>query len=151
MFSTGLSRITFVQEGAATPYSFMAEAFEVIASTTKRQEKASVLIEAFRTILASNPADLIAAVRLTANELSPPHEGLELGLGEATLKDVSASSFCITFRPLDGPPSTVDDAPSLEAPPTAFIRSRDLCCRSAFAGPDSSLGSGGTAAGAGGS
>mmetsp|Transcript_21480 Transcript_21480/g.55091 ORF Transcript_21480/g.55091 Transcript_21480/m.55091 type:complete len:616 (+) Transcript_21480:340-2187(+) len=67
----------------------MAEAFEVIANTTKRQEKASVLIEAFRAILASGqPGDLVAAVRLTANELSAPHEGLELGLGEATLKDV---------------------------------------------------------------
>jgi len=74
--------------GAPTPYSFMAEAFEVIANTTKRQEKACVLIDAFRTILASRSEDLIAAVRLTANELSPPHEGLELGLGEATLKDV---------------------------------------------------------------
>jgi hypothetical protein len=67
----------------------MAQAFEVVANTTKRQEKTSVLIEAFRAILTAGTAeDLIAAVRLTANELSPPHEGLELGLGEATLKDV---------------------------------------------------------------
>lgn len=77
--------------GVPVPYSFMAQAFEVVANTTKRQEKTSVLIEAFRAILTAGTAeDLIAAVRLTANELSPPHEGLELGLGEATLKDVLA-------------------------------------------------------------
>jgi len=108
--------------GAPTPFGFLCEAFEVVANTTKRQEKATVLIDAFRTILATRPEDLIAAVRLTANELSPPHEGLELGLGEATLKDVLADASGKTKAAIDKQYQEVGDLGSLAVEVRSRVR-----------------------------
>ncbi len=71
--------------GQPTPYLYLANVFESIAETTKRLEIAELLTNAFRTVIASNPDDLLAAVYLASNTIAPQHEGVDLGIGDATL------------------------------------------------------------------
>jgi DNA ligase-1 len=71
--------------GEPVPYLFLAEVFESISETTKRIEIAELLTNALRTILASSPDDLLAAVYLASNAIAPQHEGVDLGIGDATL------------------------------------------------------------------
>ena len=73
------------KKGEPVPYLFLAEVFESISETTKRIEIAEMLTNAFRTILASSPDDLLAAVYLASNTIAPQHEGVDLGIGDATL------------------------------------------------------------------
>ena len=73
------------KKGEPTPYLYLANIFESIAETTKRLEIAELLTNAFRTILASRPDDLLAAVYLASNTIAPQHEGIDLGIGDATL------------------------------------------------------------------
>ncbi len=77
------------KEGQPVPYLFLANTFEAIAGTTKRLEIVAMLVGAFRAILASTPGDLLPAVYLCASSVAPAHEGLELGIGEATLFKVT--------------------------------------------------------------
>ena len=79
-----VSKVTW-KLGDATPYLYLANIFESIAETTKRLEIAELLTNAFRTILASKPTDLLAAVYLASNTIHPQHEGIDLGIGDATL------------------------------------------------------------------
>lgn len=44
-----------------------------------------LLVNAFRAIIATSPGDLLPAVYLCTNRVAPAHEGLELGIGDATL------------------------------------------------------------------
>ena len=71
--------------GQPTPYLYLANVFESIAETTKRLEIAELLTNAFRTVIASKPDDLLAAVYLASNTIAPQHEGVDLGIGDATL------------------------------------------------------------------
>ena len=63
--------------------------FENISETTKRLEIAELLTNAFRTILHNaeegSHEDLLAAVYLASNAIAPQHEGVDLGIGDATL------------------------------------------------------------------
>ena len=76
-------------KGAPAPYLFLANVFENISETTKRLEIAEMLTNAFRTILHNaaegSHEDLLAAVYLASNAVAPQHEGVDLGIGDATL------------------------------------------------------------------
>ena len=76
-------------KGAPAPYLFLANVFENISETTKRLEIAELLTNAFRTILHNaeegSHEDLLAAVYLASNAIAPQHEGVDLGIGDATL------------------------------------------------------------------
>ncbi|KAG1331722.1 DNA ligase 1 [Cocos nucifera] len=52
-----------------------------------------ILCNAFRTVIATTPGNLLATVYLTANKIAPPHEGLELGIGEASLVKALAEAY----------------------------------------------------------
>ena len=78
------SKVTW-KRGDPTPYLYLANVFESISETTKRLEIAELLTNAFRTILASKPEDLLAAVYLASNTIHPQHRGIDLGIGDATL------------------------------------------------------------------
>jgi DNA ligase-1 len=47
------------------------------------------VVNAFRAIIATTPGDLLPAVYLCTNRVAPAHEGVELGIGDATLIKVS--------------------------------------------------------------
>jgi len=53
-----------------------------------------LLIRAFRTIVATTPEDLLPIVYLCTNRVAPAHEGLELGIGDATLIKVGRLPCC---------------------------------------------------------
>ena len=45
----------------------------------------NLLINAFRTVLATTPADLLPMIYLCTNRVAPAHPGVELGIGDAIL------------------------------------------------------------------
>lgn len=49
------------------------------------QAMVAMLTRVFRVLLATRPSDLLPAVYLTTNTVSPAHEGRELGIGDAIL------------------------------------------------------------------
>jgi len=71
--------------GAPVPYMFLAETFESISETSARLEITEKLCNSLRAVLATSPQDLLAVVYLSINQIAPSHEGLELGIGDATL------------------------------------------------------------------
>ncbi|KAK3265799.1 tRNA ligase [Cymbomonas tetramitiformis] len=71
--------------GKPVPYSFLASTFEKISEESKRLLITEILANAFRTIIATTPEDLLVAVYLSVNQVAPSHEGKELGIGDATL------------------------------------------------------------------
>ena len=53
-------------------------------------------VNCFRTIIATTPEDLLPTVYLCTNQVAPSHEGIELGIGDATLVKVC----CLETLPL---------------------------------------------------
>jgi len=80
------------KKGQPVPYAHLAAAFEAIEATTKRLEIAAILTKCFRTIIEMTPEDLLPAVYLACNKLAPPHEGIELGLGEMVITKALAEA-----------------------------------------------------------
>ncbi len=73
------------EKNTHVPFRFLTSTFEKIADTTKRLEITSILTGAFRAIMRTTPEDVLATVYLCTNRVSPAHEGVELGIGDATL------------------------------------------------------------------
>jgi len=67
------------------PFAFLSNTFEGIAEESKRLVITSLLTNSFRAIIESSPDDLLAAVYLCTNQISPAHEGIELGIGDSIL------------------------------------------------------------------
>eukprot|EP00803_Ostreobium_quekettii_P005909 evm.model.scf_59.10 EVM.evm.TU.scf_59.10 scf_59:60347-66969(+) len=67
------------------PYKVLTDTFQKIGNTTKRLEITLLLTNTFRRIIKRSAGDLLPAVYLCVNRVAPAHEGLELGLGDATL------------------------------------------------------------------
>ncbi len=83
--SFDLSKIVTWKEGERVPFSFLADTFNAIGDESKRLVITSMLANAFRAVIATTPEDLLPMVYLCTNRVGPAHEGLELGLGDATL------------------------------------------------------------------
>ena len=67
------------------PFAFLSNTFEGIAEESKRLVITSLLTNSFRAIIESTPDDLLATVYLCTNQISPAHEGIELGIGDSIL------------------------------------------------------------------
>lgn len=91
-------------EGA--PYHILTDTFNKIGDTTKRLEITLLLTNTFRGIIKQSPSDLLPAVYLCVNRVAPAHEGLELGIGDATLIKVS-------WQKCSAPPHNLFDSPEL--------------------------------------
>lgn len=83
--SFDLGKIVTWTAGERVPFSFLADTFNAIGDESKRLVITSMLVNAFRAVLATTPEDLLPMVYLCTNRVGPAHEGLELGLGDATL------------------------------------------------------------------
>lgn len=80
-----LSKLATWPTGAPVPFGFLADTFEAIAEESKRLAITGILCGAFRAVIATAPDDLLPMVYLCTNRVAPAHEGLELGIGDATL------------------------------------------------------------------
>ncbi|CAM0956691.1 unnamed protein product [Alopecurus aequalis] len=71
--------------GEPVPFLFLARALDLISNESGRIIITEILSNVFRTIIATTPEDLLAAVYLSANRIAPPHEGIELGIGDTSI------------------------------------------------------------------
>jgi DNA ligase-1 len=88
-------------KGAPVPYAELVAVFEFIEATTKRLEIQEAISRFFRRILVTTPQDLLPAVYLCCNAVTPAFEGVELGIGESLLKKaIVETTGCVTRIPL---------------------------------------------------
>ncbi|VAH04931.1 unnamed protein product [Triticum turgidum subsp. durum] len=71
--------------GEPVPFLFLARALDLISNESGRIVITEILSNVFRTAIATTPEDLLATVYLSANRIAPPHEGIELGIGDASI------------------------------------------------------------------
>ncbi|KAL6883745.1 hypothetical protein ACP4OV_011159 [Aristida adscensionis] len=71
--------------GEPVPFLFLARALDLISNESGRIIITEILSNVFRTVIATTPDDLLATVYLSANRIAPPHEGIELGIGDASI------------------------------------------------------------------
>lgn len=72
-------------EGERVPFVFVCLAFDLISNESGRIVITDIVCNALRTVMTTTPDDLVAAVYLLANRIAPAHEGLELGIGDASI------------------------------------------------------------------
>ncbi|KAI3860097.1 hypothetical protein MKX03_033797 [Papaver bracteatum] len=75
----------FWKDGESIPFVFLARAFDLISKESSRIVITDILCNVFRTVIATTPGDLISFVYLSASKIYPAHDGIELGIGEATI------------------------------------------------------------------
>ncbi|CAA7399102.1 unnamed protein product [Spirodela intermedia] len=80
-------------EGESVPFLFLARALDLISNESGRIAIADILTNVFRTVIATTPGDLVSVVYLSANKIAPPHEGLELGIGDASIIRALAEAY----------------------------------------------------------
>ncbi|POO01130.1 DNA ligase, ATP-dependent, N-terminal [Trema orientale] len=73
------------KEGERVPFLFLCLAFDLIAKETGRIVITDIVCNMLRTVMHTTPDDLVAVVYLSANRIAPAHEGLELGIGDASI------------------------------------------------------------------
>lgn len=71
--------------GESVPYSALAETFERVAGVSGRLEKEYHFVKLFRSVILTNPDDLVPVVYLCSNCVFPAYEGSELGIGDSIL------------------------------------------------------------------
>ncbi|KAJ7947881.1 DNA ligase [Quillaja saponaria] len=72
-------------KGERVPFLFLCLAFDMIAEETGRILITDIVRNMLRTVMHTTPDDLLAVVYLSANRIAPAHEGLELGIGDASI------------------------------------------------------------------
>lgn len=80
------------EAGTPTPYLHVARALAAVNSTSKRLVMTDILTNAFRSVLALAPADLLAVTYLVLGKLGPDHEGLEMQVGGSTVSAAIAET-----------------------------------------------------------
>eukprot|EP01084_Bolivina_argentea_P091004 163885_1 len=75
----------------ALPYLVISDLFDKLSATTKRLEKIEIMSRVFRSVLHfrcdKNGKDdsLLNCVYLCCNEIAPPYDGVELGIGDSII------------------------------------------------------------------
>lgn len=83
----------FWKPGEPVPFLFLARALDLISNESGRIVITEILSNVFRTVMATTPDDLLATVYLSANRIAPPHEGIELGIGDASIIRALAEAY----------------------------------------------------------
>ncbi|XP_072463333.1 DNA ligase 1 isoform X2 [Notamacropus eugenii] len=71
--------------GQRVPYLVVARTFEKIEEVSARLRMVETLSNLLRSVAALSPADLLPVLYLSLNQLGPPQQGLELGVGDGVL------------------------------------------------------------------
>ncbi|XP_071920695.1 DNA ligase 1-like isoform X2 [Coffea arabica] len=72
-------------KGQRVPFMFVAKALDAISKESGRIAITAIVCNMLRTVMETMPEDLVAVVYLLANRIAPAHEGLELGIGDASI------------------------------------------------------------------
>ncbi|KAM7528000.1 hypothetical protein LguiB_031410 [Lonicera macranthoides] len=78
-------KAAFWGEGERVPFLFLARVFDAISRESGRIAITEIVCNMLRTVIQTTPDDLAPIVYLLANRIAPAHEGLELGIGEASI------------------------------------------------------------------
>ena len=73
------------EKGEPVPFLFLSLALDMIADETGRIVITDIVCNMLRTVIHTTPDDLVPVVYLSANRIAPAHEGLELGIGDASI------------------------------------------------------------------
>ena len=83
----------FWKDGEHVPFLFLARALDLISNESGRIAITEILCNVFRTVIATTPGDLLSVVYLSANKVAPAHEGVELGIGDASIIRALSEAF----------------------------------------------------------
>ncbi|XP_050367717.1 DNA ligase 1-like [Argentina anserina] len=72
-------------KGEKVPFMFLALTFHLISKESGRIVITDIVCNMLRTVIHTTPEDLLPAVYLSASKIAPAHEGLELGIGDASI------------------------------------------------------------------
>ncbi|KAL6845272.1 hypothetical protein ACP4OV_024767 [Aristida adscensionis] len=67
--------------GQPAPYLHLARTFDLVEGEKGKIKTTAILCNMFRSLLALSPDDVLPAVYLCANKISPEHENVELNIG----------------------------------------------------------------------
>ena len=73
------------EPGKPVPYLFLARVFGRIEDEPKRLLITELMADAFRTVIATSPDDLLPMMAVSINKLAPAYEGVELGIGDSIM------------------------------------------------------------------
>ena len=71
--------------GEPVPYLFLARVFGKIEDESKRLLITEMMANAFRTVIATSPDQVLPMMALSTNKLAPAYLGVELGIGDAIM------------------------------------------------------------------
>ncbi|XP_065618265.1 DNA ligase 1 [Quercus suber] len=80
-------------EGERVPFMFLCLVFDMISNESGRILITDIVCNMLRTVMVTSPDDLVPIVYLSANRIAPAHEGLELGIGDASIIKALAEAF----------------------------------------------------------
>ncbi|KAI3743238.1 hypothetical protein L1987_60944 [Smallanthus sonchifolius] len=78
-------KAAYWEEGERVPFLFLVRVFYEISKESGRIVITEIVCNMLRTVIETTPDDLVAVVYLLANRIAPAHEGLELGIGDASI------------------------------------------------------------------
>ncbi|KAL4560848.1 hypothetical protein LXL04_033003 [Taraxacum kok-saghyz] len=78
-------KAAFWGEGERVPFLFLCRVFDAISKESGRILITEIVCNMLRTVIKTTPDDLVPVVYLLANRIAPAHEGLELGIGDASI------------------------------------------------------------------
>ncbi|XP_045827870.1 DNA ligase 1-like isoform X2 [Trifolium pratense] len=79
------SSVVCWEKNKPVPFLFLCLAFDMINEESGRIVKTDIVCNLLRTVIYTTPEDLVPVVYLSANRIAPAHEGLELGIGDASI------------------------------------------------------------------
>ncbi|XP_047338411.1 DNA ligase 1-like [Impatiens glandulifera] len=79
-------------EGERVPFMLIAKAFDAIDKESGRIAIRDIVCNLLRTVITTTPDDLLPVVYLAANRIAPAHQGIELGIGDASIIKALASA-----------------------------------------------------------
>ncbi|KAK1426267.1 hypothetical protein QVD17_14937 [Tagetes erecta] len=78
-------KAAYWDEGEHVPFLFLVRVFDEISKESGRIVITEIVCNMLRTVIETTPDDLVPVVYLLANRIAPAHEGLELGIGDASI------------------------------------------------------------------
>nr|XP_007148871.1 hypothetical protein PHAVU_005G021200g [Phaseolus vulgaris]ESW20865.1 hypothetical protein PHAVU_005G021200g [Phaseolus vulgaris] len=85
--------VTAWEKGQPVPFLFLALAFDMIDEETSKTVITDIACNMLRTVMVVTPEDLVPIVYLSASRIAPPHEGLELGIGDSIIIKTFAEAY----------------------------------------------------------